>query len=314
MLQGLTLHAHISTAVAGPVNICATLAMSNADLERHFVALRQAVRHKDRSAVQAALEAIDDAIAQADPLTRAAAYAQVQLERGLPLEAAKVLDDVMGAIGDDARVHFQIAQYKEQGDDLDGALESYARANTADARFGPAWVSRGVLFDRRGDPAAALECYRNALLADPQSVHAWRNLGNALAAQRKFSEAAAAYDTALGLAVGDPTIAFLRASAHGALGDLETANRLLPDTMRNELGELHEEVLDDRVCRFHATAEQLDRARKCAHQLLRDDDAAPFTVEHEGKLYRCDPDPIYSEHPHRFLDASTTIGSLLERG
>lgn len=284
--------------------------MATADLERHFIALRRAIREEDRPAAEAALEAIDQAIATADPLTRAAAYAQVQLERGRPLEAAKVLDDVLAAIGDDARVHFQIGQYKEQGDDLEGALASYARANDADRRFGPAWVARGVLFDRQGDPAASLDCYRNALLADPQSVDAWRNLGNALAAQRKFSEAASAYDTALGMAVGDPTIAFLRACAHAAAGDLDTANRLLPDAMRAELGEMHQVREGDRVCRFHATAAQLERATERAHALLRGEYDVPFLVEHQGTTYLCDPDPIHPAHPHRFFDASGIVSPV----
>ncbi len=291
--------------------------MAKTDLEQRFVELRHAVADRDRDGVDRALAAIELAVEGADPLTRAAAYAQIQLERGKPLEAAGVLDDVLAVIGDDARVHHQIGQYRQQGGDLDGALSSFERANQVDPRFAPAWVTRGTLYDRRGDPAAALGCYRNALLAEPNDVGAWRNLGNALAAQAKFDEAASAYDTALGLAVGDRTIAFLRASAHQAKGDLETANRLLPETLRAELGPAIEVRVNDRVCRFHVVSHREAGSRRAAERLLasieppephafvRNGDG--FVVRHGDDVFVCDADPIHGERPHRFLDASDVI-------
>ena len=65
------------------------------------------------------------------------------------------------------------------------------------------------------------------MLSDPQDVDTWRNMGNCLAAQHKFDEAASAYETALGLAVGDRTIAFLRASAHAGSSIKRIAGRRL---------------------------------------------------------------------------------------
>ena len=286
--------------------------MASPDLRQRFEALRTAVAAEDPAGVQAALEALEADLEGADPLTRAAAYAQVQLERGKPLAAADVLDDVFAVIGDDARVHHQVAQYREQGGDLDAALVSYERANTADPMFTDAWVARGALLDGRGQAMDALRCYRNALLADPQHVAAWRNMGNVLATQRKFEEAASAYDTALGLAVGDRTIAFLRSSAHAARGDLETANRLLPQTLADELGIAMEERQGAVVCRFFApTAVEAER-RAAARALLGRVDDPPkgvHVVEVDGLRYVCDPDPISPGVPHRFMDASTAVAT-----
>ena len=284
--------------------------MADLDLRRRFETLQTAIAAKDPDAVQSALEAIEADLQDADPLTRAAAYAEVQHLRGRPLDAAQVLDDVLAVIGDDARVHHQVGAFREKGDDIDGALRSYERANAADPMFTEAWVARGVLLDRRGDAAEALTCYRNAMLSDPQHVDTWRNMGNCLAAQRKFDEAASAYDTALGLAVGDRTIAFLRASAHAAKGDLETADRLLPDALREELGRPFEERVGDAVCRFFAPAQFEAERRAKAKALLESIDALPtdvYCVEFEGVRYVCDADPVTKDRPHRFFDASTAV-------
>lgn len=285
-------------------------AMASSDLRQRFEALQAAIAAKDPAGVQASLEAIETELEGADPLTRAAGYAEVQLLRGRPLEAAQVLDDVLAVIGDDARMHHQVGVYREQGGDEDAALLSYERANAADPMFTEAWVARGVLLDRRDDPAGALACYRSAMLADPHHVDTWRNMGNCLAAQRKFDEAAGAYETALGLAVGDQTIAFLRASAHAAKGDLQTADRLLTDVMRAELGRPFEERIGNAVCRFFAPAPLEEQRRASARRLLQTIDALPdglHVVEVESVRYVCDPDPVTPNRPHRFFDASTAV-------
>jgi len=285
--------------------------MGSPDLRQRFEALRSAIAAKDPAAVQVGLEAIEAALEGADPLTRAAAYAQVQLLRGRPLDAAQVLDDVLGVIGDNARIHHQVGVYREQGGDIDGALRSYERASATDPMFTEAWVSRGVLFDGRGEWGAALGCYRSAMLADPEHVATWRNMGNCLAAQRKYDEAATAYDTALGLAVGDQTIAFLRASAHAAKGDLETADRLLTDALREELGRPVEERVGDAVCRFFVRTEYEAQRRARARALLEtSEDSIPegaYVVTINAVRYLCDEDPVRVGHSHRFLDASTLV-------
>ena len=286
--------------------------MGSPDLRQRFEALRSAIAAKDPSAMQVALEAIETALEGADPLTRAAAYAQVQLLRGCPLDAAQVLDDLLGVIGDDARIHHQVGVYREQGGDSDAALRSYERANATDPMFTEAWVSRGVLLDGRGEWGAALGCYRSAMLVDPEHVATWRNMGNCLAAQRKYDEAASAYDTALGLAVGDQTIAFLRASAHAAKGDLETADRLLTDALREELGRPVQERVGDAVCRFFVRAEHEAESRDRARALLEAiEDTVPdgaHVVTIGAVRHLCDEDPVRAGYPHRFLDASSLVG------
>ncbi len=287
--------------------------MGSAELRQRFETLRSAIAAKNPSAVQAALEAIEASLVDADPLTRAAAYAQVQLLRGRPLDAAQVLEDLLGVIGDDARTLHQVGVYREQGGDMDGALRSYARASATDPMFTAAWVSQGVVFDGRGEWAAALRCYRSAMLADPQHVATWRNMGNCLAAQRKYDEAASAYDTALGLAVGDQTIAFLRASAHAAKGDLQTADRLLTDALREQLGRPVQERVGDVVCRFFVRSQDEPQRRARALALLGAlGEGVPqgaHLVSFGAARYLCDEDPVRLGHPHRFLDASTLVST-----
>jgi len=285
--------------------------MDEPNLRQRFEALRTAIAAKDRSAVESVLREIDTALEGTDPLTRAAAYAEVLMLRGRPLEAAQVLDDVLAVMGDDARIHHQVGVYRERGGQLERALNAYTRATKADPMFAPAWLASGVLLDRDGRPDEALLAYRGAMLADPQHVDTWRNMGNALAALRRFDEAASAYDTALGLAVGDQTIAFLRASAHAAMGDLETADRLLTEQMRLELGRPMQERLGDVVCRFFAPASVEDERRERARALLRAEvlPEGVRTAEFDAVRYVCDPDPVAPDMAHRFFDASTAVAT-----
>jgi tetratricopeptide (TPR) repeat protein len=59
------------------------------------------------------------------------------------------------------------------------------------------WIQRGYEMEESKDPAAAVDCYDEALRLDPQSYVANFNKGNALVALSKFREAIQAYDKAL---------------------------------------------------------------------------------------------------------------------
>jgi len=59
------------------------------------------------------------------------------------------------------------------------------------------WIQLGYKMEASGDPAAAVDCYNEALRLDPQSYVANFNKGNALVALSKFQEAIRAYDKAL---------------------------------------------------------------------------------------------------------------------
>jgi Tfp pilus assembly protein PilF len=61
-------------------------------------------------------------------------------------------------------------------------------------------MRRAVELEAQGQPSAAVALYRKILSADPQSVRAWVNLGNAEASQGRREEAERAYRRAVAIA------------------------------------------------------------------------------------------------------------------
>lgn len=296
-------------------------------LDAQIEELRRALRNGDRHGVQRRLETIEATLSSiGNPLVRGVSYAEVQAALGKPSEAASVLEDLLGVMGDDPVAHYQLGCYRQQAGDLQGAMRAFARAAELDPGRLEAWLNLGTLLDTCGEAAAAMEAYRQALRHAPMDLDVWRNLGNALAALQRFDEAISAYETALGQRPGDRTLVLLRAAAHQAKGDVERANALTPDGLRAEFGAVIE-VTDEiggraLACRFRSP--DVDREARCraARSLLSaareevarlDSSAYPVDrtgsvlVRHGSTVLLCDRDPVRPDHPHRFFDASQIV-------
>ncbi|MEM9460427.1 MAG: tetratricopeptide repeat protein [Myxococcota bacterium] len=300
------------------------------DLDVKIDALQQAVAAGDADSIAAQLAAIERDLQSMHPLLRGMTYAHVKSVLGRPDEAVAVVEDLLELLPEDGKIHYQLGCYRRAADDEDGALAAFTRATELDASLVDAWIHRGILLDARGQAELAVEAYRHAMLRAPTEVDVWRNLGNSLAAMGCYDEALEAYRTATGLRSDDPTLSFLIASAHQARGDLAQANAHLPETMREELGDVVEvrvsevrapETGIDLRCRFHVLARHEASWRAAAREVLvavqRTQGDSPgelplayegsFVVQHEGVLLLCDADPLRPGLPHRFFDASSSI-------
>jgi tetratricopeptide (TPR) repeat protein len=133
-----------------------------------------------------------------------------------------------------------------------------------------------------GDPGAAVGHYQRALRQNPALLHAHNNLGNALFALARYSEAAAAYRAALEMNPDDAKI-------HSNLGN----------TLRN-LGSLPEAISSTR------RAVAIDPALADAHNNLGLALAAQGEFEQARESYR----EALARHPH-YVDALNNLGNVL---
>jgi cytochrome c-type biogenesis protein CcmH/NrfG len=69
--------------------------------------------------------------------------------------------------------------------------------NTKVVAAGNTWVSKGDALNRMGNFSQAIAAYDTALKIDPNNKQAWVSKGDALNRMGNFSQAIAAYDTAL---------------------------------------------------------------------------------------------------------------------
>ena len=91
------------------------------------------------------------------------------------------------------------------------AIESYRQALRIKPDHAQAHNNLGNALKSQGQPAEAVECYRQALRCDPRNAHAHYNLGNALKDQGQMADAAQCYRQALAV---NPR----HAEAHNNLG------------------------------------------------------------------------------------------------
>ena len=101
---------------------------------------------------------------------------------------------------------------------------------------------RGVGLVERGDAAGAESEFRAAIAGDPRSARAYNNLGNALRAQNRIADAAAAYRKASELAplYPDPrnglgVLLVQQSHAREALPYFDEALRIAPDFYEAQL-------------------------------------------------------------------------------
>lgn len=90
----------------------------------------------------------------------------------------------------------------------------------------------GVVRAMQGRAAEAENCYRRALMRDPELAPAHHNLGNLLRVQRRFHESAAAQDAAIRLKANYAEAHLGRALALSALGNHEAAEQSCREALR----------------------------------------------------------------------------------
>jgi tetratricopeptide (TPR) repeat protein len=101
---------------------------------------------------------------------------------------------------------------KAQGD-LEGAVECYRRAIAAAPNSAPAYYNLGNALQAKRDREGAIACFRRAIAADPKLAAAHYSLGNALDDKGEVEGAIACYRQAIAL---DPK----HAQAHNDLGNV----------------------------------------------------------------------------------------------
>jgi tetratricopeptide (TPR) repeat protein len=94
------------------------------------------------------------------------------------------------------RAAADLGKYKE-------ALESYGHALHIDPANKQVWNNKGLIHRRLGQPEAALTSFHKALELDCKYFHGWYNIGLVLLDQKRYAEAAGAFDTALSLKPDD---------------------------------------------------------------------------------------------------------------
>ncbi len=307
------------------------LVAESPDLDETIAALRRALDIDDRDAVTRCLEAIEAELSTMNPLVRGMTYAHVKSVMGEPATAVSVVEDLLELMPDDPVVYYQLGCYRRSAGDDEGALAAFCRATELDGSMTDAWLNRGLIFDRRGEPAAAVEAYGQVVLRAPAEVDGWRNLGDSLAAMGHFEQAEQAYRTALSLRPDDPPLLVSMASVHQAQGDLVAANALLSKSGSRDRGSIEEVRVstDDGElgCRFRAPSTEIAERRQAASALLtaaasmlRDRDADEFPVAYEGSMLvwleglvlLCDVDPQRPGLPHRFFDGTHAVARALE--
>jgi tetratricopeptide (TPR) repeat protein len=117
----------------------------------------------------------------------------------------------------------QRGMLRERTGDQAGALEDYSASIEANPHYVPPYVNRGYLRHRMGDRSAAGEDYRRALELQPDNAAASLNLGNLLLESGRPAQAVAAYDHAIRLTPTSPLAYNNRGLAKLRLGDLQGA-------------------------------------------------------------------------------------------
>jgi Flp pilus assembly protein TadD len=107
--------------------------------------------------------------------------------------------------------------------ELDKAAQAFTQAARRD--LPDSHLLLGIVYRTRGDIGAAKRELRQAERTDPGNGQAYLELGKALEAQGKLSDAAAQLETALHYMPQDPTIHYQLALVYGRLGDKEKSEQ-----------------------------------------------------------------------------------------
>jgi len=158
---------------------------------------------------------------------------------------------------------------------LTEARKAFLTVLDIDPRNAKAENNLGLIFESSGEPAAAIEAYRNAIAWQEQSPHPseqpYVNLGNLFMEQGRTTEALALLEKAVALAPENSFCHMTLGVYYRKIGqmdpaqrELERATQLEPDNAvaHYQLGRLYKEVhaLDRAQAEFDRTAELQSRA------------------------------------------------------
>lgn len=111
--------------------------------------------------------------------------------------------------------------------DFHAALKAFRAAQKGLPNDETAWAGAGYVERRLGEYDAAVADFRHALTLSPNNGTLSINLGQTLAAQRRFSEASAAITSGLALKPGDPYLVQLKLFVLRSAGNMDAADRVL---------------------------------------------------------------------------------------
>ena len=122
---------------------------------------------------------------------------------------------------------FNLAMRYRAVGELEGAKTALGHAVAADATDSDTLDTLGVVFHESGQDAPAETCFRMALELDPCNGQAWNNFGVLAFSQKKYREAARAFETAVSfLPAGDSTDALINLrDTYGEIGETEKEAR-----------------------------------------------------------------------------------------
>ncbi len=149
--------------------------------------------------------------------------------------------------------------------DLDRPREAAARFSDAVARNPSAATNLGIALERAGDTEGAINSFRAAVVACPESAEVHINLANGLLVAGKPREALASAQAALRLQSNLRAARALYATALAALGEIEAGAAqicLAGDPLQHAFGALGAKLTSLR---------QFDRARECFQRALQFD-------------------------------------------
>lgn len=146
--------------------------------------------------------------------------------------------DVAAKSPNSIRAHDNLGTALLNARDYDGAIKEFRRAipegsgkNTAHV-----YVNLGLLYEDTSRPGEAIECYRKAIDADPDSMEARENLGAVYNLSGRYAEAAAVLEEAVRLNPGYVWAHYNLAESYKRLGrrgdavkEMEAAYKCLPD-------------------------------------------------------------------------------------
>ena len=190
--------------------------------------------------------------------------AQACIERGDPLQAAALLDEVLAH----SAAHPELLRLRGLADHFQGRFaEAAARLREA-AR---AWSADGLIesnlgaaLAQGGDIDAALRSFKRATESDPTLIDAWFNLGRALELRAEAAGAHAAFSAVLELDPRHRAARILRAEASKTLGRIDESEAELRAVLKDDPGSVPAWVALSNLKSFRADADDL-RALAALH-------------------------------------------------